>query len=158
MLDSGGGIKHFLLGASLSYHNGRDGIQFRNGRFEVALKIPAMDFEHMVQVGAQLARQQKTDKDNSEPHSKQSHEEMAALYLEKQFAVNVAGKDCQLEWVGAEDDQASKWIYFELVLPPDRAASGEMTLTNKVFCDRNSGQINTVVFHFQIRSGLPKDV
>lgn len=119
------------------------------GRFEVSLKIPATDFEHIVSGGATLmkAKQSEIAGNNATltQNVKVENEQLAATYIEHQFVVNVAGKPCHLEWIGSEDDRASKWLYFELVLPNDSKRSGELTLTNKVLCDRNSGQINTVV-------------
>lgn len=118
------------------------------GRFEVSLKIPATDFEHIVHGGAALmkAKHSETTGIAQVTHNiKEDNEQLAATYLEKQFVVTVAGETCHLEWIGSEDDRASKWLYFELVLPSESKRSGELTLTNKVLCDRNSGQINTVV-------------
>ncbi len=45
-----------------------------------------------------------------------------------------------------EDEQTSKWLYFELILPEGSNTSAKLSLTNKVLCDSNLGQINTVVF------------
>lgn len=120
------------------------------GRFEVSLKIHATDIEAMLRSGDQLLNTKEkgqTKATSVEPKTtEQRQAQQLARYLERQFVVTVAGKPCQLEWIGSEDDQASKWLYFELVLPDDRPSSGEMTLTNKVLCDHNNNQINTVVF------------
>lgn len=118
-------------------------------RFEVALKIPAGDFEHMVQLG--MSVEKNLDATASAPQfpCKLGPDEIAtnvARYIDKRFSVTVAGKPCRFEWVGAEDDQQSKWIYFELILPSEQTFDGELTLTNKVLCDRNNDQFNTVVF------------
>ena len=115
-------------------------------RFEVALKIPASDFEHMVRMG--LNDDEKSQA-STQAASKLAIEEMAksaGRYIDKQFFVTVAGQACRFEWVGVEDDQQSKWMYFELILPSEQSFSGELQLTNKVLCDRNSDQFNTVVF------------
>lgn len=119
------------------------------GRFEVSLKIPATDFEHVIHGGATLMKAKQSEIAGGAARETQNmnveNDQLAAIYIENQFVVNVAGKPCHLEWIGSEDDRASKWLYFELVLPSDSKRSGELTLTNKVLCDRNSGQINTVV-------------
>ena len=119
------------------------------GRFEVALKIPASDFEHMVRLGMSIEKNLDASAPDQKPLGKMGSDataKLAARYIDKRFTVTVAGEPCRFEWVGAEDDQQNKWIYFELVVPSELTPDSELTLTNRVLCDRNNDQFNTVVF------------
>ena len=124
-----------------------------SGRYEVALKIPASDFEHMVHYGAKLQASRGASTElvvqlpakNLEKLDLKQAEKYAALYMAEHFTLAVAGKPCGFEWIGSENDQSATWIYFELILPRESKISGETILTNKVLCDLNKGQINTVV-------------
>lgn len=119
------------------------------GRFEVALKIAASDFEQLVIGGtaliAQDQRSQETPTTAERLTKEQQREKLAARYLEKQFTVSNNGKACTFQWVGTEDEIANKWLYFEIVVPIADDENGEWILTNKVLCDHYNNQINTVV-------------
>lgn len=120
------------------------------GRLEVALKIAAVDFEQLVQGGTAMVSPNSGSLEVADSTIRLGkepvRERLAARYLEKQFMVTIEGKPCRFEWVGVEDEIANKWLYFEIILPNAKSTSGELTLTNKVLCDRNNNQINTVVF------------
>lgn len=138
------------LASAHPFHTTTAEMEFNSitGRFEVALKIPASDFEHMVRWGMEIDKSKTASEHLSKSSSKNTSAEatrFAGRYIDAQFSITSAGVPCRFEWVGVEDDQQCKWIYFELVLPPEHASSGELTLTNKVLCDRNNDQFNTVV-------------
>lgn len=136
-----------------------------SGRFEVSLKVAASDFQQIVNDGAALLESAlhstswHQDAESSGIHprinvageiaskpSKAITEKRATAYLTESFKLTIGDQPCSLEWIGMEDEITNKWLYFEIVLPKTQSTSGEMTLTNKVLCNRNSNQINTVVF------------
>ncbi len=96
------------LSSAHPFHTTTAEMEFNSvtGRFEVALKIPAVDFEHMVRSGAGLEKSRDTaaiQASNIAAHEGQQHlAKHAARYIDKQFTVTVAGKPCRLEWVGTE--------------------------------------------------------
>ncbi len=118
-------------------------------RFEVSLKVPAADYEHMVRAGAMLkekvlVKEADLNDGTTAKSARDSTEKSVARYIENCFTVTVAGKPCRFEWVGMEDEQLNKWFYFELV--PAEEQLGSVSLVNKICFDANVGQINTVVF------------
>ncbi len=136
-------------GMAHPFHTSTAEMEFnaQTGRFEIALKIHASDYEFMLHKGSELSgveAENQTSK-SLKLTKKELLERHAVAYLERNFVVTVAGEACQLEWAGTEDESGSIWLYFELC-PKNRGARGDLLLSNKLLCDHNKDQINTVVF------------
>lgn len=150
-----------------SFHISSAEMEFndQSGKFEVALKLNAVDFAQLLAVlhnrNSSLTESQHASQSHdipSENSQEISEDDQRVLvdYIAEHFFLSRGelsnrepishrpepSKKSAVIWVGAEVEPTAVWCYFELKLP---AGDGQLSLTNTVLMNLNKGQTNTAV-------------
>lgn len=101
------------------------------GRFEVALRVDALELEQAVE--GRAGRELSIDEGPT-------FGPWLEAYVRDAFLVRSAGGSwSRLVWVGYEAELRDAWVYFEVPLPP---GPGPLRLSNRILFERNAFQRN----------------